>query len=245
MDIFLQPETDPQVLAACIVRDPREVSWVLAQFLGAGGRVALYPATRAAVRVPGRLVRCTPTVVEIAGNGEPLRGHEPLLGRPLLAVGSLRDVKLQFVLDDPAVVGPREDPTLRGTAPASLHRIQRREAHRVRPWPAAAIRIQLAEPADADGAAAAAAEYQCQVVDLSTDSIGLLLPASAGAPPIGARLVDASLELPDHEPIVCDLEVKRVAPAVMTSEYRVGCRLRLDPRGARTLARALLRLQRR
>ncbi|MET0507085.1 MAG: PilZ domain-containing protein [Burkholderiaceae bacterium] len=245
MDVLLQPETDPQVLAACLVRDPREVSWVLAQLLTAGGRLALYPAARPVVRVPGRLVRCTGTVVEIAGNGEPLHGHEPLIGKPLLAVGSLRDVKIQFVLDKPAAIGPRADPTLRGAAPAALHRIQRREAHRVRPWPAAAIRIQIMEPGETNGAVAAAVEYECPVVDLSTDSIGLLLPARATPPAIGARLVSAWLELPDREPIACELEVKRVVPAVVTGDYRVGCRLRLDPPGSRTLACALLRLQRR
>lgn len=101
---------------------------------------------------------------------------------------------------------------LRALLPDVLHRIQRRDAYRVRPLPWAQARCAVPAP---NGAMLPA-----QVLDTSIGGVSLRLPPSV-VPQAGQRLADCQLSLPGSAAFRCDLLVTSVQPEA--HGVRVGC----------------------
>lgn len=243
----LRPELDTAVLAGCLVRDPREVSWTLRQLEDAGGRIALFDAHDPGRRLPARLSLATSDRLEFAGSGEPLSGHEPMIGSRILVVGHLRDIKIQFVVTGAVRTGTRQDPAIRCPLPETLYRIQRRASHRVRIFPVGLVQVRMkvetSHPVDTTRRIATEKIYP--VVDLSTDGLGFQWPGDIALPEIGTRFGDVLLESQEWSPIACWLEVVRVMGAETVTGRVIGCQLGVAPTSATTLARSLIGLQRR
>lgn len=243
----LRPETDTSVLADCLVRDPREVTWTLRQLEEAGGRVALFDAHDPSRRVPARLTLASAELLEFAGSGEPLNGQDLIVGSRILVVGHLREIKIQFVITGATRTGTRNDPAIRCPCPESLYRVQRRSSHRVRILPAGTmqVRMKVATPPPGDAAARATVEKIYPVVDLSTDGLGFRWPNDLAVPEIGTRYGEVWLESSEWAPIACWLEVVRVTGAESLGNRVIGCHLGVARESATTLARTLISLQRR
>ena len=243
----LLPELDPMVLAGCLVRDPREVAWTLRQLEDVGGRIALFDANEPARRVPARLATVTSDQVEFAGSGEPLNGHDLMVGSRILVVGHLRDIKIQFEVVGATRTGSRNDPALRCRLPETLYRIQRRASHRVRIDPVDGIRLRMKvdAPHPSEAGKRVKVEKIYPVVDLSTDGVCFQWSREAPAPEMGTRFGEVWLESKDWEPIASWLEVVRVTGSEKAVSRTIGCHLGVAPESATTLARSLISLQRR
>lgn len=243
----LRPELDTAVLADCLVRDPREVSWTLRQLEEAGGRVALFDAHDLNRRMPASLTSATADLLEFAGSGEPLGGHDLMISSRMLVVGHLRDIKIQFVITGATRSGTRNDPAIRCRLPESLYRVQRRGSHRVRIVSVGMMQVKMKvdAPHPGDAAKRIAIEKTYPVVDLSTDGVGFRWPGDVPVPEIGTRYGEVWLESSEWSPIACWLEVVRVTGAESVNSRVVGCHLGVAPESATTLARTLINLQRR
>lgn len=163
------------------------------------------------------------------------------------AVALHEGVKLQFEIQ--GRVSPpspsKTDPHWRLIAPLPLviHRLQRRDAFRVKPPPAAPAELWLQTPGERSG------ERSVTVTDISATGIAFQWPLLAGfAPRPGERLDHCRLELSGTIPIDCTLVVSAVqtdgrvgdkgtAPADdAQSCVRVGSRFEsLSPSAARAI----------
>lgn len=199
---------EPQeAIAAWRLCDALSVRACLRALRDAGSPVLLHWTER---RLEGRLVAVNAPIdrieIELDGAARWTAGLPPAT-----AVAFENHVKVQFGLTGLQRVEGSEV-RLRALLPDALHRIQRRDAYRVRPLPWAQARCSIVAP---DGIV-----LPVEVLDTSIGGVSLRLPASI-APRTGQRLADSQLALPGAAPFRCDLQVVSVRPEAR--DVRVGC----------------------
>lgn len=201
-----RPEPD-EALAAWRVADALSVRACLRALRDAAAPLVMHLADG---RLEGRLVAVNAPIDRIEIDLLQASGS-PAAGSAATVVAFEDRIKVQFRLAHlQSVEGTPM--RLRALLPDALHRVQRRDAYRVRPLPWAQPRCSVPAP---DGTMLPA-----EVLDTSIGGVSLRLPASV-APQAGQRLADCQLALPGAAPFRCDLRVTSVQPE--TEGVRIGC----------------------
>lgn len=132
-------------------------------------------------------------------------------------VGFLDHIKVQFDVSGLRSVPEDEGRALQCPLPASLYRIQRRDAFRVRP--------PLEEPALCVLPTPDRTEVRYVIVDISVGGLALRVSDEVPRPKIGERWQRCRLELGKRAPIPCALVVRNIQVGHEGDEgaYRLGC----------------------
>lgn len=169
------------------------------------------------------------------------RGLRALLAcGEIVAVSYLDNIKVQFDVDAPMLVGDGDDAVISARLPTVMYRFQRRAAFRVRPFGSQAPSASFLHPALPE------MQLTLRVLDISLTGVGLLLPANV--PPVepGLRINQTRLQLDD----ATELEVGLLIHHVTTLQpqghgTRLGCELRADREHERTLQAYITQTQKR
>jgi flagellar brake protein len=134
--------------------------------------------------------------------------------------------------------------------PAQLHRLQRREFHRM-PIPAgqrAHCRLPVAAPESAEPPSPPVQWVNADITDLSLGGIGLMEPAAPGLRlQVGDRLEGCPIDLGEHGTLKADLNVRHVTELPSRRglpRRKVGLRfLQLSPGAEQAIQRYLFQLE--
>jgi c-di-GMP-binding flagellar brake protein YcgR len=172
---------------------------------------------------------------------DPDEHRKVLAAHQLTLETEVRRIRIRFDSGRAAPLTHEGRPALQIALPASMLRIQRREAYRIDTPVNEAVNCRFAHPARASQ------EVVLRVADLSVKGMGItadpgLLPAAQGE-----VLKDCRIELPDTGVVHCDALIVRVFEAPRPSNQRlwIGCQfLRLPGSAGTLLQRYILKLER-
>lgn len=230
------PETDAEALAACRIESASDTLALVRGLSGSGSLVACHVGGGQDDCFITTVVGYDPASRLVTLDGPP--ASQRCQADRATVVGFVDRIKVQLVIER---LAPRDDDGDRLAVGRllSLHRLQRREAFRVRPPQSPPPRALLARAGDDP--------TEFAVIDLSATGLALRVPAGHALPEPGDRLANAWVELAEFPPMQVDLVVRNVAPATAErAEARVGCQLvNLDPTTSRALQRYVIDVERR
>ena len=181
---------------------------------------------------------------------DPKSNHKLLKTGAALLVTRLEGVELKAELTGLQLTTHEALPAFVCPTPAQLHRLQRREFHRM-PIPAgqrAECRLRVAPPEWAEPPLPATQWVNADITDLSLGGIGLMEPVAPGLHlQVGDRLECCRIDLGEHGELTADLNVRHVTeqPSRRGQPRRkVGLRfLHLSPGAEQTIQRYLFQLE--
>jgi len=200
MSALHRPETDDRVLRDYRIAEPSERARLLAELAKTGDQVSIYEHLEAEQCLESRLLAYDPARDSLEFEILPRQIHRANVGSgsPVVAVAVMARVKLQFELI--ALTLDADARSFQAKAPASVVRLQRRDAFRVIPPREAAACVFVRE------AIAGSEEWRASVVDLS--ATGLAFQWRDSMPPArGAILPSCRIELAGVPAIICQLRV--------------------------------------
>jgi c-di-GMP-binding flagellar brake protein YcgR len=228
-----RPERDDRVLSEHAILDRAERIRLLRALLEDGELVALHAPVPEHGPVASRVlaVNAGLDAIELAFVTDEARRTAFRAAARATVVALPGNVKLQFELERPSIVGNADAPMLRAPLPTALHRIQRRDAFRIEPPAQARPSLRLEAGGPGSGRVLA-------VLDLSAIGIALAWPGDLPAPSAGLRLSECLLSLPAAPPIRCGVVVRTVGRIETPQGWalRAGCELEgLEPSAARAV----------
>lgn len=208
------PEHDRRTLDGHAIHESREVGGWLRSLRDASVQLRLHPrAGGRAITARLRALATTPPALTLEPEDEPRPAD---LAAGAVAVGWLDAVKFQFDLDPLQVLHHEGRAWLRSPTPAVLHRLQRREAYRVRPLDDAPAACSV--PASERGERIA-----LPVLDVSVGGVLLQAPFRSASWRAGEVLRDCLLDLPDAPLLRCDLLLRSLRDEHRGDAVRLGC----------------------
>lgn len=173
-------------------------------------------------------------------------GPDPRTNKKVLATqqivmnGQLDGVELKGPLGPLSEITHDGLPAFLSPLPHRLHRLQRREFHRVVVPVGLAVKLEIPERLEAstDSAATRMSRQVVKMLDISLGGVAFEKPAGLGALSSGLILPDCHLQLDDLGIINADLEVRyeiAIHSRSGTHRYRVGCRFHRLSTGADNL----------
>lgn len=182
--------------------------------------------------------------------GPDARVNQRLLQAPqIIFFSNLEGVDLKCALGPLRSVTHQGLPAFATPLPRRLHRLQRRESHRV-PIPVGlAVRCEVPrDPPRSDGRPAASGRQPVKMIDLSLGGLAFEEPAGSGmdlSP--GAHLPDCRIQLDDMGVIQADLQVRYTCDILSRSgvgRRKVGCKfIRLSTGGEQLIQRFINRIE--
>ena len=137
---------------------------------------------------------------------------------PVVVVGYLASVKLQFEVHNLVLVRGNRASVLSCVVPHEIFRFQRRGAYRVRPLMRGAPMARFVHPGDAG------LELALRVVDVSIGGCALFLPDAVPPIAVGSRLARVEIDLDADTRFQIDLRLQHVTAAHAEARgYRLGC----------------------
>lgn len=227
--------------AQYLLRDPREVAYVLRQLLTRRAAITAFigdsndflPTT-----VVGVPADNSHLVIDTVPD-EALVARAIAAGR-MLCVTQLDKVKIQFPVEALERSSFEGHPALRARLPATLLRLQRREYFRLS-LPGADTPNCLIPLEDGR-------RLQARVLDISGGGIAIIAPPEGAELEIGKRFPNCRLELPDASPVIVSLQVRNIFHMKTRSGQdvlRAGCLLVDLPANAENqIQRFILKVER-
>jgi c-di-GMP-binding flagellar brake protein YcgR len=209
------PETDRQLLARYAVDGPLAVRAILEDIGRGRALIALYSPRSDEDFVVSQLLGFDEARVRFDFTTDQARRQALLGAGSVVVVAFLDRIKIQFEGHRLQFEERPDGAVLSCGVPARVHRIQRRDAFRVRP--------PSEQPAECVIRRFAGEERQFRVLDLSAGGVALLAPPDLPQPQPGEVWQHCRLEIPGYAPIPCDLEVRVVSPGLRGEAD--GCRL--------------------
>ena len=192
-------------------------------------------------------------VLEVHDNGDIVLdvGPDPRTNQQLLAAqrivmsGQLDGVELKGPLGPVHEITHEGLPAFLSPLPKCLHRLQRRECHRVAIPVGLAVKLEIPDLVDVSLASAASrlSRQLVKMLDISLGGVAFEKPAGQGTLSTGLTLPDCRLQLDDLDIIHAELEVRyEVAIQSRSGSHRhkVGCRFQRLSAGAHNLIQRFL-----
>lgn len=187
-------------------------------------------------------------VLEVRDNGhivldvgpDPRTNQKVLAAQQIVMNGQLDGVELKGPLGPLREITHEGLPAFLSPLPKSLHRLQRREFHRVAVPVGLAVKLEIPERVEAstDSAATRMSRQVVKMLDISLGGVAFEKPSGLGALSTGLVLPDCRLQLDDLGVINADLEVRYetgIQSRSGTYRYKVGCRFQRLSTGAENL----------
>lgn len=213
----LLPETDADTLERFAVDGRLEIRAVLDELVHGHALIALYSARDHQEFVVSQLHGVDDNALRFEFTTDAMRRDAILAAGRVTVVGFLDRIKVQFDADAPRIAQRGDATELLCAPPARVHRIQRRDAFRVRP--------PVERPAECVLRGSGRGEEVYRVLDVSAGGVGLSIPPGEPVPPIGEIWRHCRLEMPGYAPIPCDLELRFVGESLLgeAAAVRLGC----------------------
>ncbi|MCX7274611.1 MAG: flagellar brake protein [Burkholderiales bacterium] len=144
-------------------------------------------------------------------------GHAALIAQGIVVVALPENIRIQFDCPQPRITGNGDRFEVICAMPTLIHRIQRRDAYRVRP--------PMRRPVQCVMRPFQGQERAYQVLDVSATGVALAIDPEFALPAIGEIWQHCRLEIPGYAPIPCDLDVRVIGPAPEGDPpgNRIGC----------------------
>ena len=210
------PETNAEVLSRYVVEGPLAMKAVLEDLLRERALITLYSAANPEEFVVSQILRADAHGIRLDFTTDESR-RNALMGAGIVVVAFLDRIKIQFECPHPQVSLQEGLSVLVCQMPDRMHRIQRRDAFRVRP--------PVRRPVECVVRPTQGGERTYRVLDVSASGVALMASADAPAPGSGEIWRHCRLEIPGYAPIPCDLEVRFVSEGLLgeAAGSRVGC----------------------
>jgi len=211
------PETDPQVLARFAVDGPLAIKGVLGDLVRERALITLYAVGDPDEFVVSRLVDWDERALRFEFNTDAGRAGALLATGRMVVVAFLDQVKIQFDAHGLKVLPGRAPAVLSCAFPARIHRIQRRDAFRVRPPVQRAVECVVRT---VDGQ-----PRIHTVIDISATGLSIAMPPGVALPDVGEVWPHCRLEIPGYPALPTDLQVRVASAGDLTTgaSARVGC----------------------
>ncbi|MBL0088339.1 MAG: flagellar brake protein [Ideonella sp.] len=231
--------SDPN--AAFRVHDPREVLALMRQLNDTSTPIQVSSPSGAGLdtvlwSVDGHTAR-----ISLRAESNDSRLPTLIAGDEATAVAYLDAVKLQFDLEELVLVRSVSSCALQARLPATVLRLQRRQAYRVRTLERAAPQALFRHPALPE------MQLSLRVLDLSIGGCSLLLPDDVPPLEVGGVLHGVRMELDPVTRLAATLKLQHVTSIQPQSHgARLGCELQgMTPEAERTLQRYIDQTQKR
>lgn len=211
------PETNAEVLSRYVVEGPLAMKAVLEDLLRERALITLYSAANPEEFVVSQILRADAQGIRLDFTTDESR-RNALMGAGIVVVAFLDRIKIQFECRHPQVSQHEGLSVLVCQMPDRMHRIQRRDAFRVRPPVRRPVEC-VVRPTQGGG------ERTYRVLDVSASGVALMASADTPTPGSGEIWRHCRLEIPGYAPIPCDLEVRFVSEGLLgeAAGSRVGC----------------------
>jgi c-di-GMP-binding flagellar brake protein YcgR len=213
---LLLPETDAATLARFEIRGALSVAQVIEDLVRERALITLYSSRDFGEFVVSRIVHRDALGIGFDFTTDDARRQALLGGDTLVVVAMLDRVKVQFDANALRLDRSGDRATLRCAMPERVHRIQRRDAFRVRPSPLSGAQCVVRSP---EGVRA------YPLLDVSVGGIALSIPDGEPVPPIGHTWRHCHLDIVGYPAIPCDLEVRFIGTGLLEERagVRIGC----------------------
>ncbi len=213
---LLLPETDAETLARFEIRGALSVAQVIEDLVRERALITLYAPRDFGEFVVSRILHRDSRGIGFDFTTDDARRRALLGGDTLLVVAMLDRVKVQFGANDLRLKQSGDRATLHCAMPERIHRIQRRDAFRVRPSPLSGADCVVRTP---EGMRA------YPLLDVSVGGIALSMPDGVPVPPIGHTWRHCHLDIAGYPAIPCELEVRFVGTGLLegSAGVRIGC----------------------
>jgi c-di-GMP-binding flagellar brake protein YcgR len=210
------PETRAELLLAHQLTGTLAIRAVLDELLRKGERMTLYSAGDHSLQCDSTLLRHTADHLWLdlpAGPDE----HAALIAQGIVVVALPENIRIQFDCPQPRIAGTGDRFEIICAMPPLIHRIQRRDAYRVRP--------PMRRPVQCVMRPFLGQERAYQALDVSATGVALAIDPEFALPAIGEIWQHCRLEIPGYAPIPCDLDVRVIGPALEGDPpgNRIGC----------------------
>ena len=210
------PESRAEILSAHRLTGTLAIRAVLEDLRRKRDKITLYSAGDHARYGDSHLLRHTPEYLcfdVTVDSGRP----SALVADGLVAVALPENIRIQFDCAQPRITGSDGRVELVCEMPSLIHRIQRRDAYRVRP--------PVRRPVQCVMRPFQGQERAYPVLDVSATGVALEIDPEFAPPAIGEIWQHCRLEIPGHAPIPCDLDVRVIGPAPEGDPpgNRIGC----------------------
>ncbi|WP_172202940.1 flagellar brake protein [Niveibacterium sp. COAC-50] len=236
-------ESDSQY-SQYLVRDPREVRFVIKQLAAKRALISAYPddspnfGLTSVLEAGGNDQSFVLDVAADAGLNEALERADSVI-----CITQLDRVKVQFRLEGLVRVQHNNAPAFSAQYPDKLLRLQRREYFRLVAPVAHAINCFIPMPT-----ATGDRVYEARVLDLSGGGLAIVAPPSGAQLHPDMEIPNCRLEIPDSPPILITLKVRnifRVTQRNGTEVLRAGCQfVGLQTATANIIHRYILKVER-
>ena len=211
------PETDPAVLEHFAVDGPLAVRGILDDLVRERALIALYSPLDHEEFVVSQILGWTDAGIRFEFTTDESRRRALLAAGSVVVVAFLDRIKIQFATGRIRVSDEGGLSVLECELPRRVHRIQRRDAQRVR--------TPSTQPVECVIRAVDGVEHAYRVLDVSAGGVALMVPPERGVPALGELWQQCRLEIPGYPPIACDLAVRFVSEGLRgdAAACRVGC----------------------
>lgn len=238
LDAACSTRADFDGAAGLRIDDPLEVQQLLRQMLSSGVPVHLVSAQGDALAAQIGWVDAEHGRMSLTVDDGSTRLQRVAQCGEAVAVAYLDRVRLQFDVDDMTRVHGQAGSVLGARLPSSIHRLQRRQAYRVRSHRAVAPRATLRHPSIPD------MQLTLRIVDLSRGGCALQVPDDLPALQPGTLLNGVLVELDADTRLQVDLRLQHVT--AMHGPPCLGCAFTdLDAPAQHALQRWIDRAQQR
>ncbi len=212
----LLPETDAATLAQFEIRGALSVARVIEDLVRERALIALYAPHDFDAFVVSQIVHRDARGIGFDFTADEARSRALLGGESLIVVAMLDRVKVQFGAHALRLERSQDHATLHCAMPERVHRIQRRDAFRVRPYPRSGADCVVRTP---EGMRA------YPLLDVSAGGVALMMPLEDAVPQVGQIWRHCHLDIAGYPAIPCDLEVRFIGtgPPEGRGGARVGC----------------------
>ncbi len=211
------PETDPLVLSRFAVDGPLAIKGVLGDLVRERALITLYAPNDPDEFVVSRLIDWDDRALRFDFNTGADRAASLLAVGRMVVVAFLDQVKIQFDVHGPKLLADHSPAVVSCAFPARIHRIQRRDAFRVRP---PVQRVVECVVRTVDGQ-----PRIHTVLDISATGLSIALPAGVELPVVGEIWPHCRLEIPGYPALPTDLKVRAASPGELATgaNARIGC----------------------
>lgn len=234
---ILQPEAFTQYL----LRDPREIAFVLRQLGARRAMITAYFGDAQAFILS--------SVIDVAADNKTFildlskdkaAISEAIRVGRLLCATQLDNVKIQFPLERIELTQHEGFPALRSATPDILLRLQRREYYRLNASSLDSLVCQIPMP---DGR-----KLNARILDISGGGLAIIAPPEGQELLVGTLFENCRLELPDSPPIMVSLQIRNIFRTTTRGGrevLRAGCQLmHLRAAEANSIQRYILKAER-